>query len=78
MQLFVHPSRTVSIFGVVAGGVLTLLGVVQAIPLDVVFGVLGTVLAACVTVYYACNLLSKEGVSALEVEVTESHLAKKM
>jgi hypothetical protein len=76
--LRVRPSRAVSILGVVAGGVMTLLGVVEVIPLDVGFlGVLWTVLAACITVYYAYNLLSKEGISVLEVELTESHLAKK-
>ena len=65
------PSKPVAFIGFVGGLCLSLFGIIYAIPNLGVFGIVWTILAVLVTLYYAINLIKKKGLSLYQIEVEE-------
>lgn len=65
------PSKPVAFIGFVGGLCLSLFGIIYAIPNLGVFGIVWTILAVLVTLYYAINLFTKKGLSLYQIEVEE-------
>ena len=65
------PSKPVSFIGFIGGFCLSLFGIVYAISNLGVFGIVWTILAVLVTLYYAVNLFTKKGLSLYKVEKEE-------
>ena len=65
------PSKPVSFICFIGGFGLSLFGFLYAIPNLGVFGIVWTILAVLVTLYYAVNLFTKKGLSLYKIEVEE-------
>ena len=65
------PSKPVAFIGFVGGLCLSLFGIIYAIPNLGVFGIVWTILAVLVTLYYAINKKKKKGLSLYQIEVEE-------
>ena len=71
------PSKPVAFIGFVGGLCLSLFGIIYAIPNLGVFGIVWTILAVLVTLYYAINLFTKKGISLYKIEVEEKNKKSK-
>ena len=76
-KIVFKPSKSVSFVGFVGGFCLSLFGVIYAIPNLGVFGIVWTILAVLVTLYYAINLFTKKGISLYKIEVEEKNKKSK-
>ncbi len=65
------PSKPVAFIGFVGGFSLSLFGFLYVIPNHSVFGIVWTILAVLVTLYYAINLFTKKGLSLYKIEIEE-------
>lgn len=70
-KVVMKPSKPVSFISFVGGFCLGLFGFFYAIPNLGVFGIVWTILAVIVTLYYAVNLFTKKGLSLYKFEVEE-------
>ncbi len=68
------PSKPVAFIGFVGGLGLSLFGIIYAIPNLGVFGIVWTILAVLVTLYYTVNLFTKKGLSLYQIEVEKKKI----
>lgn len=76
-KILVKPSKPVSFVGFVGGLCLSIFGLLYAVPNLGVFGIIWTVLAVLVTLYYAINLFTKKGLSLYKMEIDDKKTNKK-
>lgn len=67
-KIAVKPSKPVSFIGFVAGISLSIFGFFYAIPNLEIFGIVWTILAVLMTLFYAINLFTKKGLSLYKFE----------
>jgi hypothetical protein len=65
----VKPGKAASVAGMVVGGLFLLLGVTIVLPTFGMFGVIWTLMAGVIAVFYAYNFFSSRGASAYEINV---------
>lgn len=70
------PSKPVSFIGTIGGLTLSVFGFLYAIPNLGIFGIIWTVLAVLVTLYYVINLFSKKGLALYKMEVEDEKKKK--
>ena len=70
-KIAVKPSKPIALIGFIGGRCLCLFGFIYAIPNLGVFGIVWTILAVLMTLYYAINLFTKKGLSLYKMEVEE-------
>lgn len=70
-KIAVKPSKPIALIGFIGGICLCLFGFIYAIPNLGVFGIVWTILAVLMTLYYAINLFTKKGLSLYKMEVEE-------
>ena len=70
------PSKPVSFIGMLGGLALSIFGFLYAIPNSGIFGIIWTILAVLVTLYYAINLFSKKGLSLYKIEIEDEKKKK--
>ena len=76
-KVLVKPSKPVSFVGFVGGLCLSIFGLLYEVPNLGVFGIIWTVLAVLVTLYYAINLFTKKGLSLYKMEIDDKKTNKK-
>ncbi len=67
-RLVVKPSRPVAFMGFIGGFCLSLFGILYAMPNLGLFGIIWSVLALLVTLYYAINLFTKKGLPLYKID----------
>ncbi len=70
-KVSVRPSRFVSLLGFIIGLFFCIVGIFYCIPNLEIFGVVWTIGAVLITVFYAINLFSKKGLSLYQIIVEE-------
>ena len=70
------PSKPVSFIGTIGGLALSIFGFLYAIPNLGIFGIIWTIIAVLVTLYYAINLFSKKGLSLYKIEIEDEKKKK--
>jgi Short C-terminal domain len=65
----VKPGKTVSVLGMVIGGLFVVLGIAVIIPTFGAFGLLWTAMAGAIAVFYAYNFFTRQGIATHEVDV---------
>ncbi len=68
-RIGMKPGKAVSVLAMVVGCLFILLGLFVIVPIFGLFGVVWTVVAAGITLFYAYNLFSGRGASLYEVDV---------
>lgn len=76
-KVSIRPSRPVSLLGFIIGICFIVLGVFYAIPNLGLFGIVWTIGAAVITIFYAINLFSEKGISFYQVTIEEKDKDKK-
>lgn len=75
-KLALKPSKPIAFIGFIGGFCLSVFGFWYAIPNLGVFGIIWTVLAVLVTLYYAINLFTKKGLSLYKIEIEDKNHKK--
>lgn len=75
-KVIVKPSKPIAFVGFVGGLALSIFGILYAVPNLGVFGIVWTILAVLMTLYYAINLFTKKGISLCKMEVDEKKTKK--
>lgn len=70
-KIAIKPSKPVAFLGTLGGLCLSIFGLLYAIPNLGIFGIIWTIIAFLVTLYYAINLFTKKGLSLYKVNVEE-------
>lgn len=76
-KILVKPSKPVSFVGLIGGLCLSIFGIFYAFPNLGIFGIVWTILAILVTLYYAINLFTKKGLSLYKMEIEDKRTNKK-
>lgn len=66
-----RPSKPVAFLGALGGLCLSIFGLLYAIPNLGVFGIIWTIIAFLITLYYAINLFTKNGLALYKADIEE-------
>lgn len=67
----VKPSKFMSLVGFVVGLIFCCVGIFYCIPNFGLFGIIWTIIAFLITIYYAINLFTKKGISLYHVTIDD-------
>lgn len=70
-KIAMRPSKPVAFLGTLGGLCLSIFGLLYAIPNLGVFGIIWTIIAFLITLYYAINLFTKNGLALYKADIEE-------
>ena len=70
-KIAMRPSKPVAFLGSLGGLCLSIFGLLYAIPNLGVFGIIWTIIAFLITLYYAINLFTKNGLALYKADIEE-------
>ncbi len=70
-KLNVKPSRFLSVITFIMGIIFCLIGIFYVIPNFKIFGIIWTILAFLITIYYGINAFTKKGISLYSVTIED-------